>query len=119
MLPSVRFFISFLYNKLMENTERRSTRIRKAPIPIYVPDPDTKFEDDYDQSSEEESASIDGGYSDDDSEYDSSEDEGLPRTKAGYALDDFIVDDDQIDSEAELVEGSEEETDDYISSDEE
>lgn len=46
-----------------------------------------------------------GGFDDldeEDSEESEDEDEGLPKTKSGYVKDDFIVDDDESDSEASI-----------------
>lgn len=109
----------------------RPRRTRRAPTPLYIPDPNTRFEDDFsDEGSEvgdameivyEDPGSPGEASGDDDEDENEEEGEGEePRTSAGYVKDGFVVSDDEAMSLVESGSDSEfeEEDDDEASSDE-
>lgn len=104
----------------MSDPPRRSKRAVKPPVPLYIPDPNIRFDDDFVASGEEdlsgeEDYSSDELNTDSDEDYDSSE-ENADVTAQGYERDGFVVDDDDAMSiDSDYYESEEE----YITSDDE
>ena len=96
----------------------RPKRTRKAPTPLYVPDPNTKFSDDFSSVDEEisedqvsyDSEELESLESEEECDFDDElqvvhtspsssdveEEDDVPRTQGGYAKDGFVVSDDDM-----------------------
>lgn len=119
IFPEGNFSVWFLgggpvEEKQMSNPNKRPKRTIRPPQPVYVPDEDIRFEDDYSEDSsfdEDELSEIDDSDSLEDLSSDDEDDDDEPNE---YEYDDFLVPDDCEDDEEEGEDEEEEEEEDDL-----